>query len=178
MPKDPDLDLEQNVFANIPYFESENSARANGQKICGGGHVYREDREDSTIFLEFHSHRKPVFEAIDNSAKFLAKFITESEAIGVKVILRELLMNAVIHGNGSNGELLVRSAIEHLGDKDFKIWVEDEGSGFDYGNITDIDQDFQYPKKRRGYLLINRLSDRIRFNEKGNRVTVYLKAKT
>ena len=36
-------------------------------------------------------------------------------------------MNAVIHGNGSKGELLVRCAIEHLGDKDFRILVEDEG---------------------------------------------------
>ena len=138
----------------------------------------REDREDSAIFLEFHSRRELIFEAIDDSAKFLAKFITESEAIGIKVVLRELLMNAVIHGNGSNGELLVKCAIEHLGDKDFKILVEDEGSGFDHRRVADDDQDLQYPEKRRGYLLINRLSDRIQFNDKGNRVTVYLKAKT
>ena len=138
----------------------------------------RMDRKGSSISFEFHSRREAVFEAIDDSAKFLAKFIAESETIGVKVILRELLMNAVIHGNGSNGELLVKCAIEHLGDKDFKIWVEDEGSGFDHESIVDDDQDFQYPEKRRGYLLINRLSDRVRFNDKGNQVTVYLKAKT
>ena len=137
----------------------------------------RVNREDSAMFLEFHSRREPVFEAIDNSAKFLAKFITESEAVGVKVVLRELLMNAVIHGNRSNGELLVKCAIEYLGDKDFKIWVEDEGSGFDHESIVDDDQDLQYPEKRRGYLLINRLSDRVRFNDKGNRITVYLKAR-
>ncbi len=70
-----------------------------------------------------------------------------------------------------------RESVFQTSDKDFRIWVEDEGSGFDYESIRDDDQDFQYPEKKRGYLLINRLSDRIRFNEKGNRVTVYLKAK-
>ena len=137
----------------------------------------REDNAKRSISLEFHSRRELVFEAIDDSARFLTEFITESEAVGIKVILRELLMNAVIHGNGSNKTLWVRSAIEHLGDKKFKIWVEDEGHGFDRDRVADEDHDFQYPNMKRGYLLIKRLSDEIRFNGKGNRVTVFLKAK-
>jgi anti-sigma regulatory factor (Ser/Thr protein kinase) len=132
-------------------------------------------REKRSIFFEFYSHRKSVFETIDNSSSFFSKFISESEAIGLKVILRELLMNAVVHGNKSKGELLVKCAIEHLGDKAFKISVEDEGGGFDYGSVADDDQDFQHHRKGRGYLLINRLCDRIHFNEKGNRITVHLR---
>ena len=139
--------------------------------------MYREDSGESTIFFEFYSYRELVFETLDHSEKFLAKFITEPEAISAKVILRELLMNAVIHGNKSNKALSAKCAIEHLGGKRFKIWVEDEGLGFDYGSVANDDHDFQSRKRGRGYLLINRLSDGIQFNKKGNRVTVYLKCK-
>jgi serine/threonine-protein kinase RsbW len=135
------------------------------------------DPEERSISFQFHSRRELIFEAIENSAKFLGKFITEPETIGIKVILRELLMNAVIHGNRFNEELLVECTIEHLGEKDFKISVEDEGDGFDKGRLANDDQDFHYLKKGRGYLLIKRLSDRIRFNGKGNRVAVYIAAK-
>jgi serine/threonine-protein kinase RsbW len=140
--------------------------------------VLYEVRKDSSVFFEFYSRRELVIKTIDNSEKFFAQFIAEPEAVGAKVILRELLMNAVIQGNKSNRALSVRCDIEYLGEKRFKIWVEDEGGGFDHGSVVNVDQDFQYPKKGRGYVLINRLSDRIQFNEKGNRVTVYLKAKT
>lgn len=131
--------------------------------------------EGCSISFEVCSHRKSVFETIDNSSKYFYKFISELEAIGIKVILRELLMNAVVHGNKSKRELLVKCTIEHLGDKAFKISVEDEGRGFDYGSVVDDDQDYQHHRKGRGYLLINRICDRIRFNEKGNRITVYLR---
>lgn len=137
--------------------------------------MYRGNSEERSIFFKFHSHREQVIETIDNSDTFLTHFITDPEAIGVKVILRELLMNAVIHGNKSNKALVVKCAIESLGEKRFKICVEDEGNGFDHGTVADNDQDFQSHKKGRGYLLINRLSDRVQFNEAGNRVTVYLK---
>ena len=142
-----------------------------------GEQMSREDNVKGSFFLEFQSHREQVFEAVDASAKFLAQYITEAEAVGIKVILRELLMNAVIHGNKCNGKRLVRSVIEHLEDKRFKIWVEDEGHGFDRDRVADENQDFQYPNMKRGYLLIKRLSDEILFNGKGNRVTVTIEAK-
>jgi len=141
------------------------------------GDVYRAHQNDGVISFEFYSYRELIFEAIDDSGKFLAKFITESEAIVFKVILRELLMNAVIHGNRSNEKLMVKCSVEYLGDKNFKISVEDEGNGFAHSIAADGAQDFPYRIKRKGYLLINRLSEQILFNDRGNRVIVYLTAK-
>jgi serine/threonine-protein kinase RsbW len=139
--------------------------------------VYREDKKGDCIFFEFYSYRELILEVIDEAQEFLAKFINESEAMGIKVILRELLMNAVIHGNRSNEKLTVKCNIEHLEDKDFKILVEDEGNGFAYNNdMADEIQNVLYPIKRKGYFLINRLSERIEFSDQQNRITVYHKA--
>ncbi|MBW1783967.1 MAG: ATP-binding protein [Deltaproteobacteria bacterium] len=152
------------------------SVNAQSARICEEK-LYRVDTETSAIFLEFYSYRELIFEAIDDSGKFLIQFITESEAIVLKVILRELLMNAVIHGNRSNEELVVKCSVEHLGEKHFKISVEDEGNGFDYRIALYGVQDFHHRIKRKGYLLIKKLSEQIQFNDRGNRVIVYLTAK-
>ncbi len=138
--------------------------------------MYREDKVNNCISFEFSSCREKVYEAIDDSRKFLDEFITETEAIGIKVLLRELLMNAVVHGNRFNKELLVKCAIERVEEKRFRVSVEDEGKGFDHRSLQDGDQDFEFSECGRGYLLIKRLSDRIQFNDKGNRVTVHFEA--
>ncbi len=138
--------------------------------------MYREEKENNSISFEFSSCREKVYEAIDHSERFLNEFVTETEAIGIKVLLRELLMNAVVHGNRFNEELLVKCAIYRVEDKQFRVSVEDEGKGFDHKSLQDDDQDFMFSKCGRGYLLIKRLSDRIQFNDRGNRVIVHFRA--
>ncbi|MBA7522189.1 hypothetical protein ES705_14306 [subsurface metagenome] len=93
------------------------------------------------------------------------------------IVLRELLLNALIHGNKSVAERHIKCRIEKLEKAEFRIEVEDEGNGFDYQNL-----DMRLPKnphrlKRRGYILINALSDRIEFNSRGNCITAYVTLK-
>lgn len=99
-----------------------------------------------------------------------------TEFSSVTVVLRELLVNAVVHGNRNAKERTVRCRVEHAADVRFKVVVEDEGAGFDYRSLdTDIPED---PRRmwHRGYVLVRNASDRVEFNEKGNCVTAYISA--
>ena len=98
----------------------------------------------------------------------------DSKIIEFNVVLRELLINAIVHGNECIVERTVKCSIERMGEKRFKVVVKDQGKGFNYRNIN-----IDLPKnsaliENRGYALINKLSDRIEFNNSGNCVTAYI----
>ena len=102
--------------------------------------------------------------------------VTEPSALDL--VLQELLVNAIKHGNGNEVSNVVKCRIASLEGRAFEIVVEDEGRGFDYRKLRmKLPED---PRKvaRRGYMLINALADRIEFNETGNRVTVQVRAET
>jgi len=89
-------------------------------------------------------------------------------------VLRELLVNAITHGNRDIPNGVVICSIEEVDPFRFKIAVEDQGEGFDY---ADLDTALPENPRRlgdRGYKLINALSDTLQFNEKGNRITAYI----
>lgn len=100
--------------------------------------------------------------------------IDHSERIAV--VLRELLSNAVIHGNRRDPARKVRCWIERTPEGPLKITVEDEGAGFDFGRVnTTMPVD---PRKihQRGYVLIHRICRNLNINARGNRVTALVDA--
>ena len=114
---------------------------------------------------------------IHSAVRKAEKFAQECGADGVStisVVLRELLANAVAHGNHNAPDLKVDLHIEYDGEGAFRITVEDEGEGFDYSCLdTRIPED---PRNihNRGYMLIRNMCRSVEFNERGNRVTVLL----
>jgi anti-sigma regulatory factor (Ser/Thr protein kinase) len=92
------------------------------------------------------------------------------------VVARELLKNAVVHGNQGRAELEVSFRLEHLGRSEFKLSVSDEGAGFDYEHLDMmLPQDVRHMSKR-GYAIIREAAERIEFGDHGSRVTVYMSA--
>ena len=114
---------------------------------------------------------------VDRILKETERFVDGVKAenrSGLMIVLRELLLNALIHGNNNVPERHIKGRIEKLEKARLRIEVEDEGSGFDYQNL-----DMRLPEnprhlKRRGYILINALSDHIKFNSRGNCITAYV----
>ncbi len=93
----------------------------------------------------------------------------------VKLVIRELVINAVEHGNDEDPDKCVKGTIEIEPDDVFRITVEDEGGGFDYQNVNmEIPEPYQRDRQR-GYPLIATLSKKIDFTDPGNRVTVWIK---
>ena len=95
-----------------------------------------------------------------------------SEPSALDVVLRELLVNAIKHGNRNEASKLVKCSISYVGELVFDIVVEDEGEGFDYGKLRMLPQADPRRIGKRGFILIKALSDKIEFNEIGNRITV------
>lgn len=79
----------------------------------------------------------------------------------ILVATMEATNNAIIHGNKSNPDKLVRIEIEHK-EQELTIHIEDQGTGFDHYNVPDPTAPENLEKiNGRGIFLMERLSDEI-----------------
>ncbi len=107
-------------------------------------------------------------------------------AIGIKqddygkimVASLEAVNNAITHGNKANPQKLVDVEIEFDNDE-IRITVSDEGEGFKPDKIPDptLPENIE-ELSGRGVFLMTKLADSIKFNEKGNSVTMSFKEVT
>jgi serine/threonine-protein kinase RsbW len=96
----------------------------------------------------------------------------KKDLFAVRLALEEALVNAVKHGNRGDPakEARLRS---HVGPEAVSLEVEDEGDGFDPGNVPDplAPENLERPCGR-GVYLIRRYMTWVRYNERGNCVTM------
>ena len=96
------------------------------------------------------------------------------EQHALSIILRELLSNAIHHGNKRQSTLKVRGEMT-LRDDQITLWVEDEGEGFDFQRLDlTLPADPPQGSEHRGLILVRALVSELKFNGPGNRVTVEL----
>jgi serine/threonine-protein kinase RsbW len=97
------------------------------------------------------------------------------EKSNVFVALDEAFVNAVKHGNRFNYEKLVRITAE-VSSKEARFTVEDEGDGFDVAQIPDpLDPANLFKTSGRGVLLMYNIMDEVKYNERGNQLTLVKK---
>jgi anti-sigma regulatory factor (Ser/Thr protein kinase) len=89
------------------------------------------------------------------------------------IVLRELVINAIVHGNMNNPNEDIWCSI-FLENGETIIEMKDQGKGFDYKTIDKTVESFPCNGCQRGYKLINALASQIEFNEKGNHVKVVI----
>jgi anti-sigma regulatory factor (Ser/Thr protein kinase) len=109
--------------------------------------------------------------AVQRVEAFVQQFGID-DASRLLLVLRELLMNAVYHGNGNDHGRSVAFDVEYLGQEQFRVSVEDEGRGFDYSALDLTIPDDPRRIRNRGYIVIRRICRSLEFNDRGNRVTV------
>lgn len=131
------------------------------------------DKSEKNISFHISSETSLVDKILKEAESFVGRANGENRS-GLMIVLRELLLNALIHGNKNVAARHIKCRIEKLERARLRIEVEDEGNGFDYQSL-----DMKLPEnprhlKRRGYVLINALSDRIEFNGRGSRITAYM----
>jgi len=90
----------------------------------------------------------------------------------ISVVLRELLSNAIVHGNKNVPSRVVTCRIEYPWAGQFRITVEDEGQGFDFSCVNTSLPEDPRSVRNRGYVLVRNICSSIEFNDRGNRVTV------
>ena len=135
--------------------------------------MFRIDEDSGSITYTLSSEMRMTDSVIQESHAYLRQYGI-SEFSSFKLVLRELLNNAIEHGNYNMTERTVKCRIEHIGGKRFRITVEDEGQGFEYDNLILTLPEDPRQIRNRGFALINAFADQIEFNDKGNRVTVYM----
>ena len=105
--------------------------------------------------------------------------IDESTLFELKVILNELIINAIKHGNSYDSSKSVKICAEFSAKGYVTISVEDEGEGYDFncykadsGEIYNVNEICEFPECGRGILIVRELCNSLRYNEKGNAVYV------
>jgi serine/threonine-protein kinase RsbW len=127
-----------------------------------------------TIRIESTSENLRIVEnAIDEATTILG--ISQDSYGKIMVSTMEAVNNAILHGNKSDPTKIVNIDISFKS-RALKIKVVDEGPGFRPENIPDptIPKNIE-ALNGRGVYLMSHLADKIRFNKKGNAVTMTFK---
>ena len=125
------------------------------------------------IEFELPSAISPMHSILDYLLKRVEKQgVVKPEKSNLFVALDEAFVNAVKHGNKFNSQKLVRITAE-LSNKEATFTVEDEGEGFDVNSIPDpLDPENLFKTSGRGVLFIYNIMDEVKYNERGNRLTM------
>ncbi len=98
--------------------------------------------------------------------------VIKPEQSNLFVALDEAFVNAVKHGNKFDAKKLVRITAE-VSKQEAKFTIEDEGEGFDVNNIPDpLDPTNLFKTSGRGVLFIYNIMDEVKYNDRGNRLTM------
>jgi serine/threonine-protein kinase RsbW len=98
--------------------------------------------------------------------------VIRPERSNLFVALDEAFVNAVKHGNKFDSKKLIRIAAE-VSKKEARFTIEDEGEGFDVQNIPDpLDPENLFKASGRGVLFIYNIMDEVKYNDRGNRLTM------
>ncbi len=108
--------------------------------------------------------------------------LREDVLFEIRVILNELILNAVKHGNNEESDKYVKVVVGIFADDKVMLLVEDEGIGYNYKEVQEkninsmLDIRFcNMEETGRGIMLVLNLCDRIKFSRRGNRITVIKK---
>jgi serine/threonine-protein kinase RsbW len=98
--------------------------------------------------------------------------VVRAEQSNLFVALDEAFVNAVKHGNKFDASKLVRITAD-VSRNEARFTIEDEGEGFDVNSIPDpLDPQNLFKTSGRGVLFIYNIMDEVKYNERGNRLTM------
>jgi serine/threonine-protein kinase RsbW len=101
--------------------------------------------------------------------------VINPETSNLFVALDEAFVNAVKHGNKFDASKLVRITAD-VSPEEARFTIEDEGDGFNVSEIPDpLNPENLFKTSGRGVLFIYNIMDEVKYNERGNRLTMVKK---
>jgi serine/threonine-protein kinase RsbW len=107
--------------------------------------------------------------------------VDERFVYDTKVILNELIVNAIKHGNNCINDKSVKVSVAVINDRYLLFSIQDEGEGYCHNNTvsdnepTSLNSCCSLLESGRGIIIVKCLCDKLKFNKKGNRVHVLKK---
>jgi serine/threonine-protein kinase RsbW len=103
--------------------------------------------------------------------------VVKTEESNLFVALDEAFVNAIKHGNKFDASKNIRIAAD-VSKSEARFTIEDEGEGFDVNNIPDpLDPQNLFKPSGRGVLFIYNIMDEVKYNERGNSLTMVKKSR-
>ena len=130
----------------------------------------------SNISSELSNVRFVVWELI-NCLQHNCGELCEEVLFDLKVILNEVLINAILHGNRGDESKRVKIDAGITEKGDVFLVIEDEGTGYDFDEIcakhksaaANLDDIIE---SGRGIMIVKGLCDKIKVNKKGNKIAI------
>jgi serine/threonine-protein kinase RsbW len=133
----------------------------------------------STTITSDISNIGSVVKDVLSSVNGLCHSNEEAFMYDLKVILNELILNAIKHGNKEDSSKSIKISVALMETKYLLLQVEDEGGGYDYScnntveiDCTDIDSLLE---SGRGMTIVKCLCDKVKLNKKGNKILILKK---
>ncbi|MGA7340101.1 MAG: ATP-binding protein [Terracidiphilus sp.] len=131
-------------------------------------------RPDASVTFE---QRIPSLLAEADSLCLKIRSLLQANEIGaasfpVELLARECLNNAVLHGSENDAERSILLRL-WLGRKWIRLEVSDQGPGFDWRNARNNGMDSSVSSGR-GLHLYALYAERVRFNRRGNQITLWV----
>jgi serine/threonine-protein kinase RsbW len=129
------------------------------------------------IEFELPSAISPMHAVLDYLMRRVEKVgVVRSENSNLFIALDEAFVNAVKHGNKFDAGKNIKITAE-VSTKEARFTIEDEGEGFDVTTIPDpCDPENLFKTSGRGVLFIYNIMDEVKYNERGNRLTMIKKS--
>lgn len=144
----------------------------------GGDRPRRPGGLEADIALVFPSsveHVRPAVDEIVDACERLA-FAGSRATLNLRVALGEAIANAILYGNREDASRAVRVHAT-LAPGTAEVTVTDEGEGFDPSSVADPTLAENRGRSHgRGLFLLRTLADEVRYNERGNAVTLLVRA--
>jgi anti-sigma regulatory factor (Ser/Thr protein kinase) len=130
----------------------------------------RSERFDCELRIAIPATLEAIEEFFEEFRRRSNILLDRGNCFAAELLVREALTNAVVHGCGANPEKQACCAVRLRRNRLF-IAVKDEGQGFDWRLARD--KQASVPESSgRGMEILRLYANRVRFNDKGNVVTM------
>ncbi len=123
---------------------------------------------DDSLYLSTISETGHVPVILEHVTQF-ARGQGLADTDGLLLVVRELLMNAIVCGNGSDPSLMALVRVRPKSGL-FEVQIDDEGEGFDFESLVLVLPEDPQTLTKRGLVLVNELSRDLTFERGGSRV--------
>ena len=130
--------------------------------------------KNRTIKYDFFSYTVLLNQVLAHAKKNTKDRLPSSDFSKFEIVTRELLNNALEHGNHKNSKLVIQFSYQFLKNNQLKITVKDQGIGFDFSHLK-LEAPINPKKiKNRGLYLVKSFSKKLKFNKEGNKAIAYI----